>query len=116
MFSDAHLYHRQEALTLGTVPMSVGECVTSCEARRIVVAVEITRTALSASELRREAVRAKDALHVLDGAGWHISKSPIVPDTLTLMPLPPYSPDLDPVEPLWQHLRRNTLANRVFDS
>ena len=53
---------------------------------------------------------------VLDGAGWHISKSLIVPDNITLMPLPPYSPELNPVENLWQYLRQNHLANRVFDS
>jgi transposase len=32
------------------------------------------------------------------------------------MPLPPYSPERNPVENLWQYLRQNTLANRVFDS
>ena len=53
---------------------------------------------------------------VLDGAGWYISKSLIVPDNITLMPLPPYSPELNPVEKLWQYLRQNNLANRVFDS
>ena len=53
---------------------------------------------------------------VLDGAGWHISKSLIVPDNITLMPLPPYSPELNPVENLWQYLRQTHLANRVCDS
>lgn len=32
------------------------------------------------------------------------------------MPLPPYSPELNPVENVWQYLRQNHLANRVFDS
>ena len=44
------------------------------------------------------------------------SKALIVPDTITLMLLPPYSPELNPVETLWQYLRQNNLANRVFDN
>jgi transposase len=56
------------------------------------------------------------AILVLDGAGWHSSKSLVVPQNITLMPLPPYSPELNPVENLWQYLRQNHLANRVFDS
>ncbi|CAO3459805.1 Mobile element protein [Azospirillum largimobile] len=38
------------------------------------------------------------AVMVLDGAGWHASKSLIVPTNLTLVPLPPYSPECNPVE------------------
>ena len=38
------------------------------------------------------------------------------PPNISLLPLPPYSPELNPVENLWQFLRQNTLANRVFDS
>ena len=56
------------------------------------------------------------ALLVLDGAGWHSSTDLIIPPNISLLPLPPYSPELNPVENLWQFLRQNTLANRVFDS
>jgi transposase len=55
-------------------------------------------------------------IRVLDGAGWHSSKSLVVPENITLSPLPPYSPELNPVENLWQYLRQNNLANRVFES
>jgi transposase len=56
------------------------------------------------------------AILVLDGAGWHSSKYLVVPKNITLLPLPPYSPELNPVENLWQYLRHNNLANRVFES
>jgi transposase len=53
---------------------------------------------------------------VLDGAGWHQSGSLKLPDNLRLLPLPPYSPELNPVEHLWDELREKAFHNRVFDS
>lgn len=51
---------------------------------------------------------------VLDGAGWHSSKALAVPPNLTLLPLPPYSPELNPAERPWRTLRQDELSNRVF--
>jgi hypothetical protein len=56
------------------------------------------------------------AVLVLDGAGWHTSHSLKVPDNLTLLCLPPYSPELNPVENVWEYLRKNKLALRVHDT
>ena len=57
------------------------------------------------------------ALLVCDGAGWHQTGGRLrVPDNVTLLHLPPYSPELNPVENIWQFLRQNHLSNRVFDS
>ena len=61
---------------------------------------------------------------ILDGAGWHGSAALVVPDNLSLLTLPPpdrvrgrlYSPELNPVENVWQYLRANWLAISVFDS
>jgi transposase len=53
---------------------------------------------------------------VLDGAGWHGSGELVVPDNLTLLSLPPYSPELNPVENVWEFLRKNHLANRVYET
>ena len=39
-----------------------------------------------------------------------------MPDNVTLLHQPPYSPELNPVENIWQFLRQNHLSNRVFDS
>jgi transposase len=52
----------------------------------------------------------------LDGAGWHGSAALVVPGNLSLLKLPPYSPELNPVENVWQHLRANRLAISVFES
>jgi len=51
---------------------------------------------------------------VLDGAGWHVAKHLRVPDNITLLHLPPYSPELNPVERVWGYLRSHYLSNRVF--
>ena len=55
------------------------------------------------------------AVLVLDGAGWHDERALTVPDNLTLLPLPPYSPELNPVERVWLHLRERFLSLRVLD-
>ena len=54
------------------------------------------------------------AVVVLDNAGWHRAKALKVPSSLVLLPLPPYSPELNPVERLWQWLRSHHLSNRVY--
>ena len=51
---------------------------------------------------------------VLDGAGWHGPKALEVPECITLVTLPPYSPELNPVERLWLYLRETSLSLRVF--
>jgi transposase len=56
------------------------------------------------------------ALLVLDGAGWHSSPRLNVPENIVLLPLPPYSPELNPVENIWEFLRANLLSHRVWDS
>ena len=56
------------------------------------------------------------AVLVLDGAGWHSSPRLEVPDNIVLLPLPPYSPELNPVENVWEFLRGNFVSNRVWDN
>ena len=46
----------------------------------------------------------------------HGSRDLVVPDNITLLPLPPRSPELNPVENVWQFMRDNWLSNRVFAS
>ena len=53
---------------------------------------------------------------VLDGAGWHRNESLIIPDNIRLLSLPPYSPELNPVEHLWDDLREKAFHNVVFGS
>jgi hypothetical protein len=54
------------------------------------------------------------AVLVLDRAGWHVSRDLVVPRNLTLAHLPPYSPELNPVEKVWQYLRDRWLSHRVL--
>ena len=56
------------------------------------------------------------AVVVLDQAGWHMSTKLEIPHNITLMPLPPRSPELNPVENVWQYIRDNWLSNRIFQS
>ena len=53
---------------------------------------------------------------ILDGAGWHKSKLLKVPHNMRLVSLPPYSPELNPVEHIWDELQEKSFHNRVFDS
>lgn len=49
------------------------------------------------------------------GAGYHVAKHLAVPNNITLVPLPPYAPELNPVENVWEYLRGNKLSIAVFD-
>jgi len=53
---------------------------------------------------------------ILDGAGWHRANNLQVPKTIRLVPLPPYSPELNPVEHIWDWLRDNIFKNMAFES
>ena len=53
---------------------------------------------------------------VTDGAGWYRATALRVPENIRLVPLPPYSPELNPVEHLWDELREKSFHNRVFKS
>jgi transposase len=64
-----------------------------------------------AAELPEDVVH---AVLVLDGAGWHGARALAVPPNITLFPLPPYSPELNPVERIWLYLRERFLSLRVF--
>jgi transposase len=53
---------------------------------------------------------------ILDGAGWHRSKDLKVPENIDIFLLPPYSPELNPVERFWAYVKQNALRNRLFES
>lgn len=52
---------------------------------------------------------------VVDGASSHKSKDLIVPENMRLLKLPPYSPELNPQEHVWDELREKEFPNRVFE-
>jgi transposase-like protein len=55
-------------------------------------------------------------LMVVDGAPSHRSHQLCVPENMALVRLPPYSPELNPVEHLWEEIREKEFGNQVFDS
>mgnify|MGYP006293120437 FL=1 len=52
----------------------------------------------------------------MDQASWHTTESLRVPANISIVLLPPKSPELNPVEKVWQYLRQTFLSNRVFES
>ena len=52
----------------------------------------------------------------MDGAGWHKSKALIVPTNIKILYLPPYSPELNPVEKLWQYMKSHIIKNKIYDN
>src|SRR4051812_49834592 len=66
-------------------------------------------------EIARNLAPKAHAILVLDQAGWHTTDKLRLPQSLSLLPLPPKSPELNPVENVWQFLRQTKLSNRVFD-
>jgi transposase len=57
------------------------------------------------------------AVVLCDGAGWHQQgKRLITPDNITLLRIPSYSPELNPMENIWDYLRGNKLSSLVWDS
>ena len=68
-------------------------------------------------EISIEVAPGSHALLVCDGAGWHQrGKKLLVPDNITLLSLPPYSPELNPMENVWAYLRQNKLCALVWDT
>jgi transposase len=58
----------------------------------------------------------EQAILIMDRAGWHKSKDLNIPSNLKIIFLPPYSPQLNPVERLWKFIKDNTIKNKVFST
>ena len=58
----------------------------------------------------------EDVILIMDGAGWHKSKDLFVPKNIEIMLLPAYSPELNPVERLWRHIKDYVLKNRIYET
>jgi transposase len=52
----------------------------------------------------------------VDGAGWHTTKGLTLPKNMSLAFLPPYSPELNPTEHLWECIRETWFPNKTFNS
>src|SRR5215207_8385560 len=90
-----------------------------CPERGVGVALVLPAVSTAAmgvflAELARAVPAGTHAVLVLDGAGWHVSEDLAVPANLTLVHPPPYSPELNPVERVWEFLRDRWLSHRVL--
>jgi hypothetical protein len=92
-----------------------------CPARGVGAGLVLPRCNTKAMQWHLEEISSQvapgaHAVVILDQAGWHGAKDLEIPDNITLLPLPPRSPELNPVENIWQFMRDNWLSNRVFRS
>jgi transposase len=93
-----------------------------CPARGVGAGLVLPRANARAMSLHLKEISAvvspgAHAVVTLDGAGWHkLGGRLVVPANISLLHLPPYSPELNPVENVWQFLRQNYLSNRVFST
>jgi transposase len=53
-------------------------------------------------------------LLIMDGSGWHKSKKLMQPANIEIIYLPAYSPELNPVERFWEHIKRYTIRNKIY--
>ena len=78
--------------------------------------VNIEAMNIHLAEISRRVTEGAHAVLILDRAGWHTSPKLTLPKNITLLPLPSYAPELNPVEQVWAYLRANFLSHRVWDS
>ena len=75
-----------------------------------------TTMALHLTEISQAVAPGAHAVILLDQAGSHTLAKLKLPANISLLPLPPKSPELNPTENVWQYMRDNWLSNRVFES
>jgi transposase len=90
-----------------------------CPAHATGVALVLTRLDTAAmnlflTELSQAVAPGAHGVVLTEKAGWHTAGDLVVPENLSLVFLPPYSPELNPIERLWLHLRNNRLSHCVF--
>ena len=93
----------------------------TCPARGVGAAIVMPEVNVEAmnthlAEIGRNVSAGAIAILVLDGAGWHSSSRLKIPGNIVLLRLPPYAPELNPTENIWEYLRGNRLGNRLYES
>jgi hypothetical protein len=92
-----------------------------CPARGVGAALVLPRCNTQAMQWHLEEIATQispgaHAILIADKAGWHTTGKLVIPPNITLLLLPPKSPELNPVENVWQYMRDNWLSNHVFKS
>jgi hypothetical protein len=68
---------------------------------------------LHLAEIAKTVAPGTHAVLLVDQAGWHLSARLVVPNNITIIPLPPKCPELNPVENIWQYSRQLALEPRL---
>jgi len=92
-----------------------------CPARQATAALVLPNAnaeamSLHLAEIAKQVAVGAHAVLMLDGAGYHKASALSIPANISLLKLPPYAPELNPAENVWEYLRANGLANTVFES
>lgn len=92
-----------------------------CPARKIGAGIVMPHANTEAfndhlAEISRFVAEGSHAALIVDGAGWHTARKLKIPDNITLVLLPPYAPELNPVENIWEYLRKNMLALQIYEN
>lgn len=53
---------------------------------------------------------------VCDGAAWHKAKALMVPENIRLVFIPPYTPEMNPIEQIWKEIRKRGFRNEIFQT
>ena len=70
---------------------------------------------LHLAEIGKKVAVGAHAVLILDGAGYHKASALSIPANISLLKLPPYAPELNPAENVWEYLRQRWLSNHIFD-
>lgn len=68
---------------------------------------------LHLAEIARNVALGGHAVVLMDQAGWHMTDALIIPENISIIPLPAKCPELNPVENIWQFMRDNWLSNHI---
>lgn len=65
-------------------------------------------------QISKATEKGRHAVVIMDGAGWHTDDIASELNNVSIIKLPPYSPELNPIEQVWSWLRQHYLANQSF--
>jgi len=67
------------------------------------------------TEISKSVTKGYHAVIVMDKAGWHLANNLAIPSNISILKLPPYSPELNPMEQVFQQLRKLKLSNACYN-
>jgi transposase len=71
---------------------------------------------LHLAEVARTFAAGAHAVLLMDQAGWHVTAALIIPENISIIPLPAKCPEFNPVENIWQFMRDNWISNHIIET